>query len=287
MTESTCCGITLHAGALRLAVRPDLGGSLSGLWHHDTPVLRSTEPGLLTGPRQSACFALLPYSNRIGNRQFNWQGKHYRIQRNFDSSLHSLHGVGWLRSWQVLEQDATHLTLGYEHVSDDHWPFAFAAYQCISLTPGALRLELRLRNTDRLEQPSGLGWHPYFLRRESSHLTMDVEKRWETDAQLLPTHANICDGVDAPVATLALDHCLGGWRGVARIRDERFVLRLSSSLTYVVVFTPSGQPHFCVEPVSHVNNAIQHADPAAQGLVTLAPGETLTASLTLEVETVR
>ena len=37
----------LHAGALRFAVRADLGGAIAGLWHRDTPVLRSTEPALL------------------------------------------------------------------------------------------------------------------------------------------------------------------------------------------------------------------------------------------------
>ena len=277
-------GITLQAGPLRLAVRPDLGGSLAGLWHQGTPVLRSTEPALLAGPRQSACFPLLPYSNRLGQRRFDWQGQSYTTQANFEDSPHSLHGVGWLRAWQVLEQDATQLTLGYRHIPDGHWPFAFEAEQTIALTAQALRLELRLRNTDAREQPAGLGWHPYFPRRAGSHLALDVAQRWERDAQLLPTHATPQNGIDAAVSTLELDHCFGGWRGAARIHDERFALRLSSSLSYAVVFTPPAQPHFCVEPVSHVNNAIQHADPAAQGLVALAPGETLAASLTLEVE---
>lgn len=284
MADSTCSGITLQAGALRLAVRPDLGGSLAGLWHQGTPVLRSTEPGLLAGPRQSACFPLLPYSNRIGNRQFSWQGQSYSTRPNFDDSPHSLHGVVWLRAWQVLEQDATRLTLRYQHTPDGDWPFAFEAEQSIRLTPQSLRLELRLRNTDTREQPAGLGWHPYFPRRAGSHLTMDVAQRWERDAQFLPTHASACDGIDAAVATLDLDHCFSGWRGAARIHDERFALRLSSSLSYAVVFTPPAQPHFCVEPVSHVNNAIQHADPVSQGLVALAPGDTLAASLSLEVE---
>ena len=37
----------LRAGALRLAVRADLGGSVAGLWHGDTPILRSSEPAQL------------------------------------------------------------------------------------------------------------------------------------------------------------------------------------------------------------------------------------------------
>ena len=66
--------IELQAGALRLALRPDLGGCVAGLWHADRPVLHSFEPEALTGSRPSACFPLVPYSNRIGRRRFHWQG---------------------------------------------------------------------------------------------------------------------------------------------------------------------------------------------------------------------
>jgi len=43
------------------------------------------------------------------------------------------------------------------------------------------------------------------------------------------------------------------------------------------VFTPQDKDYFCVEPVSHVSNAIHMADPAAHGLRTLAPAETFEA----------
>ena len=279
-------GITLQAGPLRLGVRPDLGGSLAGLWHQDTAVLRSTEPDLLAGPRQSACFPLLPYSNRLGQRHFAWQGRSYTTVPNFDDSPHSLHGVGWLRAWQVVQRTSAQLSLRYTHTPDGHWPFAFEAEQNITLTPQALQLDLQLCNTDTREQPVGLGWHPYFPQRDGSHLQVDVKNRWERDALLLPTHTTAQQGIDAPVQTLDLDHCFGGWPGVAHIRDAHFALRLSSTLPYLVVFTPPGQPHFCVEPVGHINNAIQHAAPLSQGLVALAPGAVATASLMLDVEAV-
>ena len=60
------------------------------------------------------------------------------------------------------------------------------------------------------------------------------------------------------------------------------ILRLTSSLPYLVVFTPQTRPYFCVEPVSHVSNAIQMGDPAAHGLVALAAGDTLDAWMTIE-----
>lgn len=91
-------------------------------------------------------------------------------------------------------------------------------------------------------------------------------------------------GINADVATLDLDHCFDGWRGSARIRDEHLSLRLSSSLQRIVVFTPPARGHFCVEPVSHVTNAIQHADPAAQGLVALSPAAAFTAAMRIEIE---
>lgn len=281
-------GITLQAGALHLAVRPDLGGSLAGLWHQGIAVLRSIEPELLRGPRQSACFPLLPYSNRLGQRRFTWRGRAYTTQANFDDSPHSLHGVGWLRRWHVMShepgQESSRLSLRYPHTPDGHWPFAFEADQHITLTPHEMQLDLALRNTDTREQPAGLGWHPYFSRHANSHLKMEVTTRWELDALKLPTSPLAHEGIDAGLGALDLDHCFGGWRGAALIRDERFLLRLSSTLPYVVVFTPPAQAHFCVEPVSHVNNAINQGEPALQGMVALAPGEVLAASMTLQVE---
>jgi len=276
--------LTLQVGDLRLAVRPDLGGSIAGLWHRGTPVLRCAEPELMPTPRQSACFPLVPYSNRLARRRFEWQGRQYATLPNFDGSAHSLHGVGWLRPWQVSAQSADRLELVYRHVPDGHWPFAFEARQTLLLGPRGLRADLELRNTDTVDQPAGLGWHPYFPKRPGSHLQIRVDTRWESDALQIPTHSVPQTAIDADVAQLALDHCFSGWEGPALIRDGHFALRLDSDLRHVVLFTPPGQGHFCVEPVSHVSDAIHFADPAARGLYCLPPGQTVAARMTLDVE---
>ncbi|MFT3814353.1 MAG: aldose 1-epimerase [Acidovorax sp.] len=276
--------VELNAGALRLALRPDLGGSVAGLWHGSVPVLRSTEPAALTGPRTSASFPLLPYSNRLGFRRFRWQGNEYTTAPNFDDSPHSLHGVGWLRAWQVEGHDGHSVALNYRHKPDAHWPFAFDAYQRIALEEGRLVMRLTLVNTDAREQPVGLGWHPYFPRRQHSRLRMALESRWESDARQLPTHAVPLPGIDAPVAALHYDHCFAGWNGMAVIEDECFELRLGSTLRHAVVFTPPGRDFFCVEPVGHANDAIHLDDPSAHGLIALAPGATTEAEMTLQIK---
>jgi len=273
----------LHAGALRLAVRPDLGGVVAGLWHRQTPILRSTEPGMLEQSRAAAMYPLLPYSNRLGYRRFRWKGRDYTTRANVADSPHSMHGIGWQRPWQILSSNAVELVLGLDHTGDDDWPFAFEARQYFELAPDSLTVRLQFTNRAAVEQPVGLGWHPYFVKRQRSRLHIDVSGRWESDATRLPTRKVAQPGIDADVSHLEFDHCFDGWHGPARIRDERFSLQLVSDLEHLVVYTPHDKEYFCVEPVSHVSNAIHMAEPASHGLAGLAPGETLEASMRLDV----
>lgn len=280
--------VELNSGSLRLALRPDLGGSLAGFWHGEVPVLRSRQdPASLATSRQAGCYPLLPYSNRLGYARFRWLGRDHRTQPNFDDSPHSLHGVGWQRGWQIEQADASSATLGLMHPGDDDWPFAFEARQTLTLTPQSLRLELSLTNRADHPAPAGLGWHPYFPKRQRSRVHAEVSGRWEPDPSGLPTRRVAQDGLDGDIAHLDFDHCFDGWRGAARLRDEQLSLRLASSETHLVVYTPPLKDYFCVEPVSHVSNAIHMADPAAHGLRTLQAGESMTAWMTLDVEPAR
>jgi aldose 1-epimerase len=273
----------LHAGALRLALRPDVGGAIAGLWHRDQPVLRSTAPLALGGPRQAGCFPLVPYSNRLAFRRFRWKGVDHTTEPNFEGSPHSLHGVGWQRPWTIVSSSAVDVVLRLEHAGDADWPFAFEASQYFTLAPDAMRVQMVFTNRAALPQPVGLGWHPYFPKRERSRLHIELAERWVADVNQLPIRKVAQPGIDSDVAHLDFDNCFEGWRGPARIRDERFSLQLASSLRYLVVYTPQDRDYFCVEPVSHVSNAIHMADPAAHGLRTLAPGESMDAAMTLEV----
>jgi aldose 1-epimerase len=275
--------LELRSGLLRLALRPDLGGSIAGLWHGDLAVMRSTEGPALAGARQSASYPLAPYSNRLGYRRFRWLGQDHTTEPNFDDNPHSVHGVAWQRAWAVQSASATEATLSYSHSADAHWPFPFSLSQRFVLSADALEVHMAFTNTGAQPQPVGLGWHPYFPKRSRSRLHIELTDRWESDASGLPTRRVPQPGIDNDVAHLSFDHCFEGWRGAARLRDEKLSLRLTSSLPYLVVFTPENRPYYCVEPVSHVSNAIHMADPAAHGLRSLAPQSTLDAWMKLEV----
>ncbi len=275
--------VELHVGALRLALRPDLGGCIAGLWHHDVPVLRSTDPARLQAARQSAAYPLVPYSNRIGFRRFSWEGRDYTTLPNFDDSPHSLHGVGWTGAWQLESSSAIGAVLKFMHTGDAAWPFAFAARQVFSLTADHASVRMVFTNTAELAQPVGLGWHPYFVKRERSHLQIDLSDRWENGASGLPVRKVAQPGIDSDVASLRADNCFEGWQGPALIRDDTFSLQLSSSMHRLVIYTPYDRDYFCVEPVSHVSDAIHMAEPASRGLRIVPPGGSIEASMTLRV----
>ena len=94
-----------------------------------------------------------------------------------------------------------------------------------------------------------------------------------------------------PIAALDVDHCFDGWSGVVHLRDELLHTRLSSNLHRLVVFTNDSCDFVAIEPVSHVNNAINMAQAASfradeLGVQILQPGESMTAQMRIEVERV-
>lgn len=284
--------LELRAGLLRAELRADIGGCLTGLWWGQEPVLRSRAAHLLESPRQAACYAMLPYSNRIGHGRLRWHGLEVPLTLNFGDHPHPLHGFGWQRAWQAHQTDTSTVVMTLHHAPDGHWPFSMQAEQVIRLESsprgGAVHARVTLTNTDTRTQPMGFGWHPYFPRRHPpARIRATVTGRWAKDTQDLPTHLEPVPDLDAHVDQLALDHGFEGWDGQAFIDDEVFRIRLSSSLRRLVVFTPAPtatSAHFCVEPVSHASNAIQMEDPIAQGLTAVAPGESIEGWMRLDID---
>jgi aldose 1-epimerase len=282
MNETATTPIDLRAGDLHLALRADLGGCIAGLWLGDTPVLRSVEASTLDTVRHAASYPLVPYSNRLAYRRFDWLGKSYTTAANTPGP-HSIHGVGWQRPWALTDYVHDEAVLACTHAPDENWPFAFHAEQRLQITGDSLRIEMTVRNDSPHPAPVGLGWHPFFPKRERSRLHVEISDRWERDPTLLPTRRVAQTGIDSDVSHLDFDHCFDGWRGPARIRDEKLALKLTSSLDRLVVYTPPNDPYFAVEPVSHVNNAIHMAEPAKHGLRIVAPGETTSAWMALDI----
>ena len=282
--------IRLESGELVCEIEPALGGCIAGLWLDGVPVLRSTrEP--LASARQSGSYPLVPFSNRIARATLLWQGTSHPLVSNNAPEPHAIHGVGWQRPWSVLDSDDSFAMLAYEHPADAAWPFAFDSSQTLRLRGNALELTLALTNQSPVPAPAGLGWHPFFVRRQGGRIAFQATGRWDMGPDKLPTTRGPSDGLDADCGSLDVDHCFDGWTGIVQLRDEALHTTIRSNLGRLVVFTNASRDTIAIEPVSHVNNAINlvaaGADAGELGLRTLQPGETLTAQMSIEVERVQ
>ncbi len=282
--------LELAHGSLRCEILPALGGCIAGLWHGALPVLRSTPGAQLHSVRDAGSYPLVPFSNRVAQASLHWEGTDHPLVRNYLPSPHAIHGVAWQRTWQVLEAESDYALLSLEHPGDGSWPFAFDCTQAFRLHADALDLTLSVTNHAAQAAPMGLGWHPYFVKRAQSRVQFEATGRWEMDELSLPIRRSPTQGLDQACAGLQIDDCFDGWKGTVRMEDEHLRVRLTADLRCLVVYTLPTQAFFAVEPVSHVNNAINMAAGQganalkALGVQVLPPGGTMTAQMRIAVE---
>ena len=288
--------IFLHNGSLTAGIDPAAGGSISRLQSlgagEITNWLRPADYQTLADgdPLGMASFPLVPFSNRIRDGKFSFQGKAVTLPLNFGDHPHVIHGHGWQNGWSVENRSITSLELSYQHNADD-WPWSYGARQVFSLTETALTIEISVANSSDSDMPVGLGLHPYFPRTPGATITADVQQMWQVDEEVMPLElvtveapADPRSGLD--VNSVVLDNGFTGWDGRAEIswpeRDRKLVMTASGQMDQLVIFTPPGEDFFCVEPVSHGTDAV-NADAEDRGVVVLEPGQTMSAEVKFEL----
>jgi len=226
-------------------------------------ILRPLQNNHAVDPLMASSFPLVPYSNRIENGALPFQGETHQLPLNFGEHPHSIHGVGWQSLWHVTAQAENEVILELSYSGDD-WPFAFLARQTFTLSGSALVHKIELKNISGTSMPVGLGMHPYFPRHGNAVLTANAEEVWVNDdtclpIEKIPTPENWHFGNGRNVDTLSCDNLFEPWQGSARISwpDKKKSVDLSASedLDRLVVYAPTGEDFFCVEPVSHITNA--------------------------------
>lgn len=280
--------ISLQAGAAKAHILPDMGGGLAGLWLGGRPVLRPWSGRVADGPFALACNVLLPFSNRISGSGFLLMGRHQPVPANLPGEALPIHGDAFQRPWEVIETRPDSAVLGLEGGSIG--PFRYAARLTYRLSPQGLTSDLSLTSAAPEALPYGLGFHPWFPRTAATLLQFRATGTWPEGPGHLPATQNpLPMPAGGPWAALAplpdgwINQGFSGWEGAAQIvQDEGAVsCRLTArGLGTVLLYSPSASADFfCFEPVSHPVDA--HNLPGRPGLVTLAPGESLSAAMTL------
>ncbi len=293
MSESSAAQpvrITQHGYALEVLAH--LGGALAGLQFQGQEVLRRAAPEI-DEPLKSSGFALMPFANRIAHGRFRIGARAVQLQPNAPDQAHPLHGQAWREPWTIEALEAEHLALVYDYTGGE-WPWAYRARQVFTLSKSGLEVVLELQNHAAEPMPAGIGWHPYLRRTPAARLRAMVEGVWLADEQCLPTAlarpGQIWDFRSAaPVPQTLVDHCYSGWNGRVELvlPEAQLCVRIEAQepLRWLHVYSPPGEAFLCIEPVSHMPDALNRAEPpAVSGLRLLAPGETLRARVTLSCE---
>lgn len=277
----------IEKGPARLAFAPEVGGAVAGFTVAGRDVLRPMAMGaadaLLT-----ASFPLVPFCNRIPNGRFGFEGREVVLPPNLGDHPHALHGQGWRGVWTVEKAERGEAVLSYDHPAGD-WPWSYRAEQRFVLGEHGFRAELSVINTGGTTMPAGLGFHPYFPRREGEVLTAANDGVWLIDPEVLPTihHPGSREAdwaAGAPVEGHGLiDHCYTGWNQRAVLSapgQPDTVITASPECRWLHVYVPPGETYLCVEPCA------SRPDPFGEGetgVVALRPGDSR--SIWMEIAT--
>lgn len=278
--------LTLSHGDWQMVLAPALGGSILALDYRGKALMRRSGG---TSIWDVASYPLVPFSNRIAHGRFAAQGHQVVLAPNFPGSdhPHTIHGFGWLAAWDVAQSNSSHAMLTYAHPAGE-WPWAFAATQAFTLDDTGLTLTMTLTNQSGTAMPAGLGIHPYFPRNAQTLYHGLHRGEWTNTPDCLPLSLQEHDqAIDwwhgAPVGDRSVDTAYTGRQGPLTLHwpDRALTLTMtpSDNLARTVVYTPDGEDYVCVEPVSHTTDAVNRDKAGETGLVWLAPGETMTATI--------
>jgi aldose 1-epimerase len=286
--------LTLTAGALRLRLCPQLGGSVVDLLRDGVSVFRPLADGALAqrNVRLLGCYPLLPYSNRIAQGRFTW-GRDWQLDHNSPGHPHTIHGVGWQGRWRVEDVGPDQACLALDYDPEDAglftWPFRLHGTLTYALDPAGLSVTVAVRNEDAKAWPAGIGLHPYFPRPPDLQLGFRAERVWAVTEDHLP-------GDPGPVPTAwrfdpprtvdgpPLDNCFGGWDGRATLRlpalGHTVEVLAEPAFGCAMVYAPERADFFAFEPISHPPDAINRGN---EGLRLLGPGESLSGTVRFAV----
>lgn len=297
----------IESDLLRVEVDQQIGASITDLavkgprdaWW---PMLRRSTATVIRG-EDTACYLLAPWSNRIRDGLFEFEGRPIHVRTNWPDGT-AIHGDVRDRAWKILDRSPVSVRLAFdsrEHL-DTNWPWMFTCEARYEVDGGVLEADLKIRNVDDADMPCGGGFHPFFHRvlwdvADDPVVTAAVTGRYPCEHVMVVGDA----GMERVSEALAggtrlhepLDDIFECPSGEVEIRwpasgvSARF--KSSEEFGKVVIFVPlttggSPMPFFCVEPVSMVNDGFNLVRKVAtHGVRVLRPGEELAMKWTLDV----
>ena len=295
--------ITLENKALKVVIDPAQGAGILAFEVKKKGRSLSLMPDTRdrTCDLKAACFLMLPYSNRIENGIFSFNGRTYRLA---NAENHAIHGDTRFRAWIVEEASSTRIRCRFvsSKQPDVNWPWPFEACVDYEISKNVFTSKIVLWNRGESTMPAGFGWHPYFNRMPTGK-NEPVYLCFKTQGVYPDAHnSRIPSG---PAQRLSpeqdfskekrlhpdafIDACCQGYDGNGYIlwseSGIRLVFDCSPECTHLIMYNPA-RDYFAVEPVTNANNGVNlfAQGNSTSGVVSLLPGESLDATFRMTIE---
>jgi len=304
--------IELSSDQLRVRIAPDIGAGVARFdLNHPregiVPLMRpaSDDVAWFNG---LASYSLVPWSNRIDQAQLHFQGRNYSLRPDWPDGT-AIHGDAKHRAWSILDRSPGSVRLALDAASapDRNFPWPYLAEIRYEVRNSVLLTRLSVTNNGAEPFPTGLGFHPFWLRQLSASrgpISADALVRVPVRAHY-PCERIMAVGpaVETDVSRrlnagttlqgLELDDVFDGFGGNATIHWPGSGISVryecSAECSHCVIYSPAvtaATGFFCLEPVTMVNNGINLEDQGwrGTGVCTLHPGETFAATWSICVE---
>lgn len=292
--------IEIALGAQRVGVVA-LGGGLRSYEVGGRAILDGFPAG--ERPTSGRGQVLVPWPNRIENGTYDFDGKRMQLPLTEPEHGNAIHGLVRRAAWNVAEQAADRVTLGYVLEPQPGYPFALALGIEYALSEAGLTVTTTARNLGPDPCPYGCGQHPYLTLGTPTvdPLRLDVPAGVVvfSDERGLPARSTSVDGTEydfragRTIGAIVLDNAFtelerdaGGRANV--LLDEPdgasgLTLWVDESYPYLMVFTGDPLPDvarrgIAVEPMTCPPNAFR----SGESLIRLEPGESTSSTWGIE-----
>lgn len=244
MLEYTIC----EPGGLEAVIMPEKGATVVSLRKNGQEFLYRNDENLGSSERPRCGIPFLfPIFGRLKEGKYIWDEKEYAME---------IHGFGHTSAWEIAQYSPDTLVLTLEAGEETlaQYPFRFRVTLVISVAAQALTIAQRFENLGDTAMPYNYGFHPYFLTEKAEQITV------ETTAQMLFDfmtgakpfgHGTV--NVSVPEGAPEAGAALMGVKGPTVLHwpdGRKLTMEFDESFDTHVLWTQSGKPFLCVEPVN-------------------------------------
>jgi aldose 1-epimerase len=227
---------------------------------------------------------LFPYSNRVKDGKFTFNGEVYQLEINDPESNCAMHGLVAFEKFEVIEQTENSVFLMHNYNGGGKgYPFPFRFGVEYVLSPGHLEVRTGVKNTGTRPLPFSFGWHPYFGFGDESigNMTIGLPQRRfiELDERMIPIGTtSLLESEELSLRNMMLDNVFEisqkGEFSELGLKFQGKVLKLEQKtgehgLNYFVLYTPPGRNCIAIEPQTANIDALNNSE----GLIVLESGK--------------